>query len=171
MTAESSANTMERVTDSEDETTALAAMLARQLQAGDVVALSGELGAGKTRFVRGLARGLGLDESAVCSPTFVIVHEYENRSAGAESVATALIHVDAYRIRSEDDLVTIGWNEMLDSADAVIAVEWPERIARAMPADRLDVTIEHGEDESRRRIVLEPRGALARRRQSWKFEA
>lgn len=134
----------------EADTMALARRLAVRLAPGTVVALSGELGAGKTCFVRGLAEGLGLPARSVSSPTFVIVHEYDSR----------LIHIDAYRLSGPDDLESIGWEEMLDRARAVIALEWPERIAGALPAARIDVRIAHGAQDARQ-ITLEAVGGFA----------
>ncbi len=132
---------------SEADTMALARRLAARLCPGTVVALSGELGAGKTCFVRGLAEGLGLPARSVSSPTFVIVHEYGSR----------LIHIDAYRLSGPDDLESIGWEEMLDRARAVIALEWPTRISEALPAARVEVRIAHGEHDVRK-ITIEAVG-------------
>lgn len=126
---------------SAEETQRMAAVLARSLRPGDVVALEGELGSGKTCFVRGLAEGLDIDPARVSSPTFVIMHEYEGPRH-------TLVHVDAYRLGSTDDVESIGWHEMLDSRQAVVAVEWPSRIQSVLPADRISIAIEPvGRDE------------------------
>jgi tRNA threonylcarbamoyladenosine biosynthesis protein TsaE len=122
-------------TRSAAETQHMAAGLAGVLRAGDVVSIEGELGAGKTCFVRGLAQGLGINPASVSSPTFVIAHEYDGPRI-------RLTHIDAYRIASADDLETIGWSEMLAARDAVIAVEWPSRIASSLPGGRIDVAID-----------------------------
>jgi tRNA threonylcarbamoyladenosine biosynthesis protein TsaE len=123
-----------------EETERIAAALAMRLAPGTVVALEGDLGAGKTCFVRGLARGLGADPGAVSSPTFVLEHRHP-------CGAGMLVHIDAYRIRSAEDLASIGWEELLASGEAVVAVEWPSRIAAALPAARVEVRIRHaGED-------------------------
>ena len=135
-------------TSDEAQTVALGESLARVLRAGDVVALEGDLGAGKTRLVRGLARGLGCDEKMVSSPTYVLAHEYPGRPGGP-----ALVHVDAYRIRSSEELEAIGWDRMLDGR-SVVAIEWPQRIAGAIPASALRVRIEHA-GVDRRRVSLE----------------
>lgn len=138
-----------RITDSEDETLHLAADLARALRPGDVLALHGDLGAGKTRFVRGLAQGLGIDPELVSSPTYVLLHEYEH--AGAR-----LLHVDAYRLHAGDEAESLGLDALAPSG-AILAVEWAERIESTLPPAgdprRLDVTIEHA-GESRRRITI-----------------
>jgi tRNA threonylcarbamoyladenosine biosynthesis protein TsaE len=106
---------------SEAETRAVAADLAHQLAPGAVVLLSGDLGAGKTAFVRGLAEGLDLDPADVTSPTFTLVHEYRGGRL-------PLIHVDLYRLESAD-LAEIGLDDDLAAA-GVVAVEWPERLTR-----------------------------------------
>lgn len=114
--------------------------------AGDVIAMEGELGAGKTQFVRGLAEGLGLDPRQVSSPTFVIMQEYVHKAAdGIGGFVEALIHIDAYRLRSAEDLASVGWEG--DGASlregAVLAIEWASLLGDALPSDRLDVRIEH----------------------------
>ncbi|MCL4198613.1 MAG: tRNA (adenosine(37)-N6)-threonylcarbamoyltransferase complex ATPase subunit type 1 TsaE [Phycisphaerales bacterium] len=148
---------IERLSHSADETMRIAADLAQRLRGGAFLALHGDLGAGKTCFVRGLARGLGIDPRAVSSPTFVIMHEYESAAAHEPRV---LIHVDAYRLKGAAELEGIGWEELLDRRDAVIALEWPERIGDALPPDRIDVAIEHrGGDK--RFIRIEAVGAAA----------
>ncbi len=130
--------TVERTSHSETETLRLAARLARQLSAGDVVCLEGPLGSGKTCFVRGLATGLGLDPSAVNSPTFVIWQRYQD-----SQTALALVHLDAFRLAGPDDLESVGWEELLETPDTVIAVEWPSRIAAALPPRRINVVMTH----------------------------
>lgn len=109
---------------SEDETQAIAARLAATLGPGAVVLLSGDLGAGKTAFVRGLAEGLGLDGGIVTSPTFTLVHEYRGGRL-------PLIHVDLYRLEAAD-LDDLGLDDDLAAA-GVVAVEWPERLTREIP--------------------------------------
>lgn len=133
------------VTRSEDETHAVARVLAARLAAGDVVLLSGTLGAGKTAFVRGMAAGLGIDPGEVSSPTFTLIHEYR----GGRLI---LYHADLYRLdgAATDDL---GLEEM-GAADGVLAVEWPERLAHDMPA-AIPVTIEITGDTDRR-ITIGP---------------
>jgi tRNA threonylcarbamoyladenosine biosynthesis protein TsaE len=109
---------------SEAETRALAAALAGGLGAGTILLLSGDLGAGKTAYVRGLAEGLGLDPDVVTSPTFTLVHEYRGGRL-------PLVHVDLYRLDAAD-LAELGLDEDLAAA-GVVAVEWPERLTRAIP--------------------------------------
>jgi tRNA threonylcarbamoyladenosine biosynthesis protein TsaE len=109
---------------SEAETRAIAATLVRDLPPGTVLLLSGDLGAGKTAFVKGLAEGLGLDPGEVTSPTFTLVHEYRGGRL-------PLIHVDLYRLESAD-LDEIGMDTEL-AASGLVAVEWPERLQRRVP--------------------------------------
>jgi tRNA threonylcarbamoyladenosine biosynthesis protein TsaE len=131
-----------RRTSSPEETERLGAALAMRLAPGMLVTLDGDLGAGKTCFVRGLARGLGADPAEVSSPTFVLEHRYADAGGG-----TVLVHIDAYRIRSPHDLASIGWDELMASGESVVAVEWPSRIAPALPDHRVEVRIRHaGED-------------------------
>lgn len=152
---ESQPVSLEVQSESEDQTMNLAAAIAQRLQPGDFVALEGQLGSGKTCFVRGLAKGLGIDHSAIASPTFVIIQEHVGSRA-------TLIHVDAYRLSGEDELETIGWSELLADGRTIVAVEWPSRIAAALPPRRIDVAISHrGIHE--RTIVLSAPSELADR--------
>ena len=126
-------------TYSETETAAAGRELAARVQPGDVVLLTGDLGAGKTAFVRGLAEGLGIDASEVTSPTFTLIQEY---SGGR----LCLYHVDLYRLKpiEVDDL---GLDE-LTSEGGVTAIEWPDRLPRPFQG-AIEVRIEHGHDNQR----------------------
>ena len=128
------------VTQSEDDTIGAAAALAATLEAGMVVLLSGELGAGKTAFVRGLAKGLGVDPSEVTSPTFTLVHEYGGGRL-------PLVHVDLYRLERVE-LDEIGLDDDL-AARGVVAIEWPERLGRK-PVGAILVRIEDTGGDGRR---------------------
>ena len=135
---------MEYITHSPAETEAIGAALGAKLNPGAVIAYRGDLGAGKTAFTRGLARGLGYREP-VTSPTYTIVNEYLGGRL-------PLFHFDMYRLRSSDDLWGIGWDDYLDRS-GVCAVEWSENVQDAME-DAISVTIEKvGEDS--RRITIE----------------
>ena len=118
-------------TKNEAETEAAGAAFAESLPDGSVVALYGDLGAGKTAFVRGMARGMGLDVR-VSSPTFTIVNEYLG--------ARELYHFDMYRLGSSDELFDIGWEDYL-SRGGVCAVEWSENVADAFEGDEIEVRI------------------------------
>ena len=141
---------MTYTTHSPAETEALGAALGRVLSPGTVIAYRGDLGAGKTAFTRGLARGLGYADP-VTSPTYTIVNEYLGGRL-------PLFHFDMYRLRSSEDLWDIGWEDYLDRG-GVCAVEWSENVEDALE-DALTVTIEKlGEDS--RRITVEGREPLA----------
>ena len=135
---------MKYTTNSPAETEAIGAALGRLLPPGTVIAYRGDLGAGKTAFTRGLARGLGCKE-IVTSPTYTIVNEYLGGRI-------PLFHFDMYRLRSSDDLFDIGWEDYLDRG-GICAVEWSENVADAME-DPVYITIEKlGEDS--RQITIE----------------
>jgi tRNA threonylcarbamoyladenosine biosynthesis protein TsaE len=138
------------VTTSEVETRELANRLARALDAGAVVLLAGDLGAGKTAFVRGLAEGLEIDSELVSSPTFTIVHEYGGGRL-------PLVHVDLYRLTTVD-LDEVGLDTDLAAA-GVIAVEWPERLARPIAGAVVVRITDTGEDT--RAIEITPSGSSA----------
>jgi tRNA threonylcarbamoyladenosine biosynthesis protein TsaE len=125
------------VTKSEQETHAFALEFAKHISTPRLILLSGELGAGKTCFVRGLCEGLGGDPRQVSSPTFAIMQEYDIAKN------QRLIHIDAYRLSGEEELESIGWDELLQNEEAIIAIEWPSRIANAIPENRTTVHIAH----------------------------
>jgi tRNA threonylcarbamoyladenosine biosynthesis protein TsaE len=117
-----------------EDTEALAASLGRLLRAGDVIGLVGDLGAGKTVFVKGLARGLGVPaETLVTSPTFTLVHIYEEGR-------TPLFHVDLYRLDDESQLLDVGLDDLY-RRDGVVAVEWMDKFPRSAPREMLEVKI------------------------------
>ena len=136
------------VAASPEETAAAGERLAARLGPGDVVALTGELGAGKTCFVQGLVRGLGVTAGAT-SPTFVLVNEYRGR--------LPVHHVDVYRTRSVTELLDIGLAEMLDG-DGVTLIEWADRCEALLPARTVHVHIDGIGDEPRR-ISITPSAA------------
>ena len=141
---------MEFITHSPEETESIGARLGKLLTSGTVLAYEGDLGAGKTAFTRGLARGLGAQDM-VTSPTYTIVNEYL-------SGRLPLFHFDMYRLASSDDLWDIGWEDYLDRG-GVCAVEWSENVADALE-DAIRVRIEKIGDESRR-ITIEGGDILA----------
>ena len=141
---------MEFLSQSPAQTEQFAAKLAKCLKPGTVIAYRGDLGAGKTAFTRGLARGLGITES-VTSPTYTIVNEYL-------SGEMPLFHFDMYRLKSSDDLFDIGWEDYLERG-GICAVEWSENVPEAME-NALEITIEKtGEDT--RRITVKGSGEYA----------
>ena len=135
---------MTYITNSPQETEALGAALAATLEPGTVIAYEGDLGAGKTAFTRGIARGLGITEP-VTSPTYTIVNEYLTGRL-------PLFHFDMYRLASADDLFDIGWEDYLERG-GVCAVEWSENVAEAME-NAIRVTVRRtGEDTREIEIV------------------
>ena len=134
---------MRFVTHSADETEALGERLAKTLLGGEIIAFTGDLGAGKTAFTRGLARGLGIP-MRVTSPTYTIVNEYTGGRL-------PLFHFDMYRLGSSDELFDIGWEDYLNRG-GVCAVEWSENVAEALPEDTVWVDLRRleGEDNGRR---------------------
>lgn len=150
-------------THSDHETEALGIALGQSLQPGDVLALSGDLGAGKTCLARGVARGLGIEEP-VTSPTFILVAEYRT------AAGFPLYHADTYRLETAPEAAAqaIGLDELLAGA-GVAVVEWAERIASLLPADHLQITLT-ALDDTTRQIDLHaagPRAASLLRRVDW----
>jgi tRNA threonylcarbamoyladenosine biosynthesis protein TsaE len=124
---------VKRISHSVTETESIAAELAGQLRGGECIALEGDLGAGKTHFVRGLVRGLGGSERSVSSPTFVLLNVYD-------SGRLKVFHLDAYRVHGAEDFDAIGFTELLEQG-GVVAVEWPKRVGDLLPTSRINVTI------------------------------
>ena len=123
------------LSESVEATVALGRELGEHLSAGDVVALRGELGAGKTVFVKGVAAGLGIDPDAVTSPSFTLVHEYRDARG-----RWCLVHVDLYRIDHPDAVLSLGWDEVVGGRRVAI-VEWADRAGGWLPAERLDIRL------------------------------
>jgi tRNA threonylcarbamoyl adenosine modification protein YjeE len=142
------ASTLVRIAD-EAGLAPLAARVAAALPRPAFLALEGDLGAGKTTFVKAVAAAAGIDPADVVSPTFGLVHEHLGPTA-------AILHADMYRLAGTDELWELGWHEAVSRATWVF-VEWPERIAAALPADRLDVAIEI-ESPTSRTLTFTSRG-------------
>ena len=143
---------MEHYSSSVQETEALGRALAQHLTPGTVVAFTGDLGAGKTAFVRGMAQGLGIAQR-VTSPTFTIVNEYEGGRL-------PLFHFDMYRLGSADDLFDIGWEDFLRRG-GVCAVEWSETVQEALDADTIYVDIRRGAEDNQRVLTIRGPGLEA----------
>jgi tRNA threonylcarbamoyladenosine biosynthesis protein TsaE len=146
------ANSLELNSTSEERTDRIGARIAQTLQAGDVITLNGELGAGKTRLVRAIVTGLDGGDVLVNSPTFVIVQQYP--------VRLPVYHIDAYRLADADEFLALGGEEIL-AGEGVCLIEWAERIADLLPADHLRITITATAPQSRRLMLTEsgPRSA------------
>jgi tRNA threonylcarbamoyladenosine biosynthesis protein TsaE len=129
-----------------EDTDRLAAALAEVLPDGVVVALSGTLGAGKTRLVRGLAAACGVPADEVVSPTFILCQEYRGRRT--------LYHFDAYRLRDEDEFLELGPEEYFESP-GITLIEWAERVAGCLPQERIEIHIEPTGETSREFVISE----------------
>jgi len=129
------------VSHSVAETEQVAADLARSLRGGECIALHGDLGAGKTQFVRGLLAGLGGDPRSVSSPTYVLLNVYPTGRL-------TLYHLDAYRVGGADDFESIGFTELLEQG-GVVVVEWASRVTALLPATTIQVTLEPLTPETR----------------------
>ena len=126
-----------------DQTRHLGAQLAAVLEPGDIVALQGDLGSGKTEFVRGACAALGVEPATVTSPTFTIVNEYAGRDV-------PIFHIDAYRLGSETEFYNLGYEDYFAS-DAIVFVEWPDRIAEILAGEAVtELAFEHLGGNSRR---------------------
>lgn len=134
---------------SEKQTEEIAADFAKKTPPGTVVALYGELGAGKTVFARGFARGVGVTET-VSSPTFTIMQEYKlNKDAKAKGISW-FYHLDLYRIESPESALVFGVDEYLSNDNAVLLVEWAERIEKLLPKNTVRVEISHSGENTRK---------------------
>ena len=136
---------MRIVTNSTAETESLGESLAARLKGGEVLALFGPMGMGKTAFTRGLARGLGV-QGGVSSPTFALVHEHAGK--------IPLYHFDMFRVTSWDDLYSTGFFDYLES-DGVLVIEWSENIEGALPENAVRITVSQGETENQRVFQIE----------------
>lgn len=134
------------------ETDRLGRMIGQALRGGEVIALYGALGTGKTALVRGIAAGLGTPPRAVSSPTFVLIHEYRGR--------LPLVHVDLYRIQATTELASLGLSDYLDGR-TVVAVEWADKAGTELPPDRLQVYLNH-RGKTARDLALQATGARSR---------
>jgi tRNA threonylcarbamoyladenosine biosynthesis protein TsaE len=152
---------LEIISESAAETSAVGKALAGCLRNGDVVLLHGDLGAGKTTLAKGIASALGI-EDIVSSPSFSLVNEYDT---GLDSAVTRLYHLDLYRLRGEDDLASIGFDDFMAPIDGVTIVEWPERAATTLPERFLLIEFETTRPSSRRlRIISIPDDEISMRR-------
>ena len=151
--AEPDPSAIDLVSHSSLHTERLGERLAAHAAPGDVFALWGELGTGKTVLARGIAIGLGIDEEAVTSPTFIILRDHLGGRL-------PLYHLDLYRLE-QSQLGSTGWEDVLD-AGGVTVIEWPDRAGDQLPADRIDVRLSHVA-ETKRKVTIEPTGPRSRR--------
>jgi tRNA threonylcarbamoyladenosine biosynthesis protein TsaE len=139
---------LEIISSSPQETEHIGSLLGKMLVRGDIIALSGELGSGKTTLVKGLAQGMGVDREEVVSPSFTLVNEYEG--------SLPFFHIDLYRLGDERDLREIGYEEYLGEA-GVAVIEWADRVRNAIPHESLWITLQY-QGVERREIVMQPHG-------------
>jgi tRNA threonylcarbamoyladenosine biosynthesis protein TsaE len=132
-------------TESAEETITAGTELADVLENGDLVILTGPLGAGKTNFIKGIAVGMGVDEQDINSPSFTLVNEYTG--------STALYHFDLYRMKETAELYQIGWDDYL-MRDGVVVVEWGEKAREMLPEERIEVSIAILADTRRRLTIV-----------------
>ena len=141
--------TIELITQSAGATFEAGRTVGENLKSGDVVALIGELGSGKTCFVGGLARGLGVGEDyMITSPTFTLVNEYPGRCT--------LYHLDVYRLNDEGQLQDLGYDEFLDDG-GVVVIEWADKIACAVPENAIQVNFEYLDENMRKMTIRGPK--------------
>lgn len=134
------------VSGSEQETKEIARNLAQKLRDGDIITLRGDLGTGKTHFVKGIAEAFGIDPDTVQSPTFTIVHEYR---AGE---ALPIFHFDCYRLKHPEELLDIGIEHYLDEP-GICCIEWPELAEPYLPETVIEVRMEHQKDGKRKILI------------------
>lgn len=157
---------MKYVSENEQQTQAIATELANKLKGGEVLALSGDLGAGKTTFIKGLGRALGIKKN-ITSPTFVLMKVYPVKSRetgirhkgglfhGVNPVKNKIFcHIDAYRIENPQELTDIGVLENFRQKDSICAVEWAEKIKNLLPRKRIEIKLQLAEKENQRIIEI-----------------
>lgn len=136
------------ITKNESETINLGVEIASSLKGGDVIALYGDLGSGKTRLVKGICQGLDVKQM-VNSPTFIIVNEYSSQNFHK------IYHFDLYRMRSEDEVLQMGFEEYINT-EGIVLIEWPEHVERLLPQKTIKIHISHTvEEETYRWIKIE----------------
>jgi tRNA threonylcarbamoyladenosine biosynthesis protein TsaE len=148
----------EVITTNFKETQALGLKFAKTLRGGEVIALYGDLGSGKTTFMQGLAKGLGITKNII-SPTFIIMRTYElgtrEKAIGSEDQARRrlgirnLYHLDLYRIENGEPTVDLGLNELMGEKENIVAIEWPDKIENLLPEKRINLYFEYLEEDKR----------------------
>jgi len=131
---------MEVFTKSATETEKLGQKIANNLKGGETLCFYGELGSGKTTFIQGLAKGLGI-KKRVLSPTFIIMREYQIR--GRKRKAKRFYHIDLYRIKNKEDVEVLGLEEIWSNPENIVAIEWAEKIKEILPKKRIDIYFEY----------------------------
>lgn len=147
-----SISSLDLILSSPDETESFGQTIGRLLRGGEVLALIGELGAGKTALVRGIVTGLDAPAASVTSPTFLLVHEYQGR--------LPVVHIDLYRLQRLEETELIGLSDYLTD-EVVVAIEWADRFPQWLPEDRLEVRLAH-RTRTTRGVRVEARGSRSR---------
>jgi len=147
-----SIHSLNLILSSADETESFGSTIGRLLHGGEVLALIGELGAGKTALVRGIVAGLDAPAKSVTSPTFLIVHEYQGR--------LPIVHIDLYRLQRVEEIESIGLADYL-TEETIVAIEWADRFPQLLPEDRLEVKFAH-RTRTTRKAHVEARGPRSR---------
>ncbi len=140
------------ITDSKEETQEIAKNFIKKIMEGDIVALYGDLGSGKTTFVQGLARGFGI-KKRIISPTFIIVRSYKIGSKYQVLSIKYFYHIDLYRIESLNDVKNLGIEDIINNSQNIVAIEWAEKMQNLLPKKRWDVKFEDL-GGSRRKITI-----------------
>jgi len=144
----------EIITKSAKETFKFGKKFAQKLKGGEIIALIGELGSGKTMFVQGVAAGLGIKEK-ITSPTFVLLKEYKTKISNFQSPISKLVHIDCYRMKNIEDVESIGIFDYFRRKDIVCLIEWADRIKKILPRDRIEIYFEHlGKDKRKIKIKI-----------------
>lgn len=142
----------EYITKSAEETRKIGENLAKGLRGQTVMTLTGDLGFGKTTFVQGLAKGLGI-KYRIISPTFVIARKYQIAAENAKRNSKTFYHIDLYRLETKEELEGIGMKEILSDPNAIVVIEWPEKLGELLPKKRIDIMFEYLNDSERKIIV------------------
>jgi len=155
-------------TKSGKETAALGRRFAKTLHGGEVVAFFGDLGAGKTTFIQGVIRGLGI-KKVVTSPTFILMNVFliKNKKSKIQNV----VHIDCYRARSSNDIVGIGVLEYFNDPRSVVLIEWPEKITNILPKRRIDIKIDFRKNDARELKICDKTNTATRKKSAKKPHA
>jgi tRNA threonylcarbamoyladenosine biosynthesis protein TsaE len=137
---------MKYISESEKDTYAFAQKIAKTLKGGEVIGLIGELGAGKTTFTKAIAKDLKIKKN-ITSPTFVLMKAYPVKLTGSK--IKHLVHIDAYRLKTNANILSIGIEEYFNRPDTVVIIEWADRIKKTLPKKTKYITINHKEDDKR----------------------
>ncbi len=145
---------MEIITKNEEETLSFAEKYARGLAPGQIISLIGDLGAGKTVFTKGLAKGLGINQN-VSSPTFNIMRLYEIRESASNKDIKKFCHIDAYRIENEFEVIDVGAEDFIGQKDTVTVIEWADKIREILPTRATTINIKILDNDERQFIIDE----------------